>query len=115
MDELESKGFIKYIADTLHVPQKFFKLFIIDDTNNLLYKTIYDYCLSLDVVPPYKDTDTNDIGLIAAEFPEPDLLLSTLRERCPQLPQKPSMNYFTKVLRNKRAVTQEPIKYEIFL
>ena len=115
LDELESKGFIKYIADTLHVPQKFFKLFLIDDTNNLLYKTIYDYCLSLDVVPPYKDTDTNDIGLIAAEFPEPDLLLSTLRERCPQLPQKTSMNYFTKVLRNKRAVTQEPIKYEIFL
>ena len=115
MDELESKGFIKYIADTLHVPQKFFKLFLIDDTYNLLYKTIYDYCLMQDVVPPFKDIDTNDIGLIAAEFPEPDLLLSTLRERCPQLPQKPSMNYFTKVLRNKRAVTQEPIKYEIFL
>ena len=89
LDELESKGFIKYIADTLHVPQKFFKLFLIDDTYNLLYKTIYDYCLSLDVVPPYKDTDTNDIGLIAAEFPEPDLLLSNLRERCPKLHQKP--------------------------
>ena len=68
-----------------------------------------------DVVPPYKDIDTNDIGLIAAEFPEPDLLLSKLKKRCPQLPQKPSMNYFTKVLRNKRAVTQEPTKYEIFL
>ena len=115
LDELESKGFIKYIADTLHVPQECFKLFLIDNTCNLLYKTIYDYCLSLDAVPPYKDIDTNDIGLIAAEFPEPDLLLSTLRERCPQLPQKPSMNYFTKVLRNKRTVTQEPIKYEIFL
>lgn len=115
LDELESKGFIKYIADTLHVPQKFFKLFLIDDTYNLLYKTIYDYCLMQDVVPPYKDIDTNDIGLIAAEFPEPDLLLSKLKKRCPQLPQKPSMNYFTKVLRNKRAVTQEPTKYEIFL
>ena len=115
LDELESKGFIKYIADTLHVPQKFFKLFLIDDTYNLLYKTIYDYCLMQDVVPPYKDIDTNDIGLIAAEFPEPDLLLSKLKKRCPQLPQKPSMNYFTKVLRNKRAEPQEPIKYEIFL
>ena len=68
LDELESKGFIKYIADTLHVPQKFFKLFLIDDTYNLLYKTIYDYCLMQDVVPPFKDIDTNDIGLIAAEF-----------------------------------------------
>ena len=115
LDELESKGFIKYIADTLHVPQKFFKLFLIDDTYNLLYKTIYDYCLMQDVVPPFKDIDTNDIGLIAAEFPEPDLLLSTLKERCPQLPPKTSMAYFTKVLRNKRAEPQEPIKYEIFL
>ena len=96
LDELESKGFIKYIADTLHVPQKFFKLFLIDDTYNLLYKTIYDYCLSLDVVAPFKDIDTNDIGLIAAEFPEPDLLLSTLRERCPQLPHIVRYGYLTK-------------------
>ena len=115
MEELEAKGFIRYIGDTLHIPQKFFKLFLKDDTYNLLYKTIYDYCLSQDVVPPYKDTDTNDIGLIAAEFPEPDLLLSILRERCPKLPLKPSMNYFTKTLRNKRAVTQEPTKHKIFL
>ena len=115
MKELESKGFIRYIGKTLHVPQEFFKLFLNDNIHNLLYKTIYDYCLMQDVVPPYKDIDTNDIGLIAAEFPEPDLLLSKLKKRCPQLPQKPSMNYFTKVLRNKRAVTQEPTKYEIFL
>lgn len=112
---MEAKGFIRYIADTLHVPQEYFKLFLIDDTYNLLYKTIYDYCLSQDVVPPYKDTDTNDIGLIAAEFPEPDLLLSKLRERCPKLPQNVSMNYFTETLRNKRAVTKEPIKHEYIL
>lgn len=115
LEELETKGFIRYIKDTLHVPQRFFKLFLIEDTCNLLYKTIYDYCLSQDVVPPYKDTNTNDIGLIAAEFPEPDLLLSKLRERCPKLPQNVSMAYFTETLRNKRAVTKEPIKHEIFL
>ena len=115
MEELEAKGFIRYIGDTLHIPQKFFKLFLIEDTYNLLYKTIYDYCLNQDVVPPFKDTDTNDIGLIAAEFPEPDLLQSKLRERCPKLPLKPSMNYFTETLRNKRAVTQEATKHEIFL
>ena len=115
LKELEVKGFIKYIADTLHVSQEHFKLYLVEDTYNLLYKTIYDYCLMQDVVPPYKDIDTNDIGLIAAEFQEPDLLLSILKKRCPQLPQKPSMNYFTKVLRNKRAETKEPPKYEFFL
>lgn len=115
LNELEHKGFIRYIGKTLHVPQEYFKLFIVEDVYNLLYKTIYDYCLSLDVVPPYKDTDTNDIGLIAAEFPEPDLLLSKLRERCPKLPQNISMTYFTETLRNKRALTKEPIKYEIYI
>ena len=84
MEELEAKGFIRYIADTLHVPQKFFKLFLKDDTYNLLYKTIYDFCLSQDVVPPYKDTDTNDIGLIGAEFPEPDLLLGKMSQTAPK-------------------------------
>ena len=115
LDELEAKGFIKYITDTLHVPQKFFKLFIKDDTYNLLYKTIYDYCLSLDVVPPYKDTDTNDIGLLIGKFASPDELLSQLKERCPQLPQNVSMAYFTKTLTNKRAITREPQKLEIIL
>ena len=65
-----------------------------------------------DVVPPFKDIDTNDIGQIAAEFPEPDLLLSTLKKRCPKLPQKPSMNYFIQVLTNRRLETKEPIKFD---
>ena len=115
LEELEAKGFIRYIADTLHVPQKFFKLFLIDDTYNLLYKTIYDYCLSQDVVPPYKDTETNDIGMLAAHFTTPDELLSILKERCPKLPKNVSMAYFTKALRNKRAITREPHKLEIIL
>ena len=112
LDELETKGFIKYIADTLHVPQKFFKLFLIDDTYNLLYKTIYDYCLMQDVVPPYKDTETNDIGMIAAYYTTPDELLSTLRKRCPKLPKNVSMTYFTQTLRNKRAETQKTTEHE---
>ena len=115
MRELESKGFIKYIGKTLHVPQKFFKLFLNDNIHNLLYKTIYDYCLMQDVVPPYKDKDTYDIGLLIEKFATPDELLSKLKERCPQLPQNVSMAYFTETLTNKRAITKEPIKYEIYI
>ena len=115
MDELEAKGFIRYIRDTLHVPQEYFKLFLIDDTYNLLYKTIYDYCLMQDVVPPYKDKDTYDIGLLIEKFATPNELLSKLKERCPQLPQNVSMAYFTKTLTNKRAITREPQKLEIIL
>ena len=112
LDELESKGFIKYIADTLHVPQKFFKLFLIDDTYNLLYKTIYDYCLALDVVPPYKDADRHDIGLLVTELLDLPTLLSVLKKRCLKLPKKPSMNYFIQVLTNKRLEAKEPNKID---
>jgi len=115
LKELESKGFIRYIGNSLHLSNEYFYLFTSNDISNLIYQAIYDYCLILDVVPPYKDTDTNDIGLIATEFPEPDLLLSILKERCPKLPLKPSMNYFTKTLRNKRAVTQEPTQHEYYI
>ena len=113
--ELENKGFIKYIGKTLHVPQEFFKLFQKDNTHNLLYKTIYDYCLMQDVVPPYKDKHTEDIGLLIEKFASPNELLSQLKERCPQLPPNVSMAYFTKTLTNKRAITREPQKLEIIL
>ena len=115
MRELENKGFIKYIGKTLHVPQEFFKLFQKDNTHNLFYKTIYDYCLMQNVVPPYKDKHTEDIRLLVAKFASPDELLSKLKERCPQLPQNVSMAYFTKTLVNKRAITEKPIEYEIYI
>ena len=67
------------------------------------------------VVPPYKDKHTEDIGLLIAKFASPDELLSKLKERCPQLPQNVSMAYFTETLTNKRAITKEPQKLEIIL
>ena len=114
-DELEAKGFIGYIGKSLHVPRNLLYLSRKDNIYNKLYDTIYDYCLSQNVKPPYKDKDTHDIGLLVAEFSTPDELLSKLKERCPQLPQNVSMAYFTKTLVNKRAITEEPLKLEIIL
>lgn len=110
--ELESKGFIRYIGRTLHVPQEYFKLFLNDNIHNLLYKTIYDYCLMQDVVPPYKDIDTYDLGVLVTNFDTPNELLSILKKRCPKLPKNVSMTYFTETLTNKRAITRKTIKHE---
>lgn len=115
LNELEAKGFISYIEDALILPKEHFYLYIKKNLYNLFYETIYDYCLSQNVKPPYKDKHTHDIGLLVAEFATPDELLSQLRERCPKLPKNVSMNYFTKTLTNKRAVTKEPIKHEYIL
>ena len=113
--ELEAKKFIRIIDKTLILSKEYFYLYIEDTIQNRLYETIYDYCLSQNVVPPYKDTETNDIGMLAAHFTTPDELLSILKERCPKLPKNVSMAYFTKALRNKRAITREPHKLEIIL
>ena len=115
LDELEAKGFIEYIGKSLHVARNLFYLSRKDNIYNKFYETIYDYCLSQNVKPPYKDKDTHDIGLLVAEFSTPDELLSKLKERCPQLPPKVSMAYFTKTLVNKRAVTQEPTQHEYYI
>lgn len=112
LKELEAKKFIRIIGKTLVLPKKFFKLFIDDYIENLLYETIYDYCLSQDVVPPYKDKDTNDIGMIAAHYTTPDELLFALRRRCLKLPKNVSMAYFAKILRNKRAETKKTNEFD---
>ena len=115
MDELEAKGFISYIDDALILPKEYFYLYIKENLHNQFYETIYDYCLSQNVKPPYKDKHTHDIGLLIAEFATPDELLSILKDRCPKLPPKVSMAYFTKTLVNKRAITEKPIEYEIYI
>ena len=112
LKELEAKKFIRIIDKTLILPKKFFKLFIDDYIENLLYETIYDYCLSQNVVPPFKDIDTNDIGMIAAHYTTPNELLSALKKRCPKLPKIVSMTYFTEMLRNKRAETKKTNEFD---
>ena len=65
-----------------------------------------------DVVPPYKDIDTYDLGVLVTNFDTPNELLSALKKRCPKLPQNVSMTYFTETLTNKRAITRKTFKHE---
>ena len=113
LKELEAQKFIRIIGKTMILSKEYFYLFIDDYIENLLYETIYDYCLSQNVVPPYRDT--NDIGMITAHYTTPDELLSSLRERCPKLPKNVSMTYFTQTLRNKRAETKKTTEHEFII
>lgn len=115
LEELTSKGYIKIINNTLHLSLDYFQLSVQKDCQNDLYETIYKYCLDQDVTPPYKDVDSNHLGTIAAAYCTPELLLKVLKKRCPKLPQKVSMNYFTQVLRNmkvgsRKSDYKEPIQ-----
>lgn len=115
LQELEENGLIRFIDDTLHLPCQYFKLSIIDGIDNRMYETVYQYCLSKDSVPPYKDADTYDIGAITAHFDTTDDLLKTLEARCSKLPRKVSFAYLTETLLNKRIGTRVKPTYEITL
>lgn len=115
LKELESKGLIRYIDDTLHLPCEYFKLSLTDGVHKKAYEIIYQYCLSKDCVPPFKDVDTNDLGTIIAHYPEPDNLLNALKKRCPKLPRKVSFAYLTEALLNKRIETKVKPTYTITL
>ena len=115
LKELESKGLIRYIADTLHLPCEYFKLSITDGLYQKTYEIIYQYCLSKDCVPPFKDADTNDLGAIIGHYVDEHDILKALEARCPKLPRKVSFAYLTEALLNKRIETEVKPTFTITL
>lgn len=108
--ELEKVGSIRFIGNTLIIIDDCFPLAINTSANNLVYETIYKFCLYKDRVPPYK-IDTNKMGRhhydesisqIAGKYVDRySQLQKDLFERCTELPESLSTNYFCKALNNK--------------
>ena len=107
LNELESKGYIRFIGKTLHIINENFPLFWDQDIDNITYKIIYDFCLKHDKVPPLKRVDDKrkEIALswIVGEYTNDyERLRNDLYERCKNLPEDLSLEYFCQVLRNKK-------------
>ena len=107
LEELKSKGYIRYIGNSLHIINENFLLFWDQDMDNITYKIIYDFCLKHDKVPPFKRVDDKhkDIALswIVGEYTNDyERLRNDLNERCKNLPENLSLEYFCQVLRNKK-------------
>ena len=112
LKELESKGYIRYIGNSLHVINENFPLFIDQDMDNITYKIIYDYCLEHDRVPPIKNVDMKrkdeNLSWIVCEYHNDyDRLRNTLDERCKTLPADLSLEYFCQVLCNKKPTRKD--------
>ena len=111
LEELKSKGYIRYIGNSLHIINENFILFWDQDMDNITYKVIYDFCLEHDRVPPIKRTDGRgkNIALswiVGAYTDDYERLLDTLNERCKNLPENLSLEYFCQVLCNKRPIRE---------
>ena len=121
LEELKSKGYIRFIGKSLHITNGNFPLFMDQDMDNITYKIIYDFCLEHDRVPPIKNVDKNGrdqaLSWIVFEYQnendrrdksqpqnkfEYGRLRNALKERCKNLPENLSLEYFCQVLRNKK-------------
>ena len=107
LKELESKGYIRYIGNSLHIINENFLLFWDQDMDNITYKIIYDFCLEHDRVPPTKRVDGRGKDkslswIVGAYTDDYERLRNDLNERCKNLPENLSLEYFCQVLRNKK-------------
>lgn len=111
LEELRSKGYIRYIGNSLHIINENFLLFWDQDMDNITYKIIYDFCLNHDRVPPTKRVDGKGKDkalswIVGAYTDDYERLLDTLNERCKNLPENLSLEYFCQVLCNKRPIRE---------
>ena len=112
LKELESKGYIRYIGKSLHIINENFLLFWDQDMDNITYKIIYDFCLGHDKVPPIKRVDGRGKDkslswIVGAYTDDYERLGNDLNERCKNLPENLSLEYFCQVLRNKKPTREE--------
>ena len=112
LKELESKGYIRYIGKSLHIINENFLLFWDQDMDNITYKIIYDFCLGHDKVPPIKRVDGRGKDkslswIVGAYTDDYERLRNDLNERCKNLPEDLSLEYFCQVLRNKKPTREE--------
>ena len=120
LKELESKGYIRYIGKSLHIINENFLLFWDQDMDNITYKIIYDFCLGHDKVPPIKRVDGRGKDkslswIVGAYTDDYERLRNDLNERCKNLPENLSLEYFCQVLRNKKPTREDKVYTPLIL
>jgi len=114
LKELESKGYIRYIGNSLHIINENFPLYQKADMWNVTYQIIYNFCLEHDRVPPIKRVDgkrkdTALCWIVGAYTDDYERLRKALNERCKTLPENPSLEYFCQILCNKRPIREAKV------
>ena len=112
LEELKSNGYIRFIDKSLHIINENFPLYQKADMWNVTYQIIYNFCLEHDRVPPSKKVDgrSKDKALswiVGAYTDDYERLRNDLNERCKNLPENLSLEYFCQVLRNKKPTREE--------
>ena len=102
LKQLEEKGHICYIGNSLQLSTKYFPLSLVkgdsaDAVKNFLYETIYKYCIVNKTIPPLREDKA--LNYLIAKFPNiDDSFTEILSKKCPTLPADISLDYFVKAL-----------------
>ena len=120
LEELQTKRYIRFIGKSLHIINENFPLFRKADMWNVTYQIIYDFCLEHDRVPPIRKLEGHrkdeNLSYIIAEYStDYDRLRNALNERCKNLPEHLTLQYFCQVLVNKTPQKEDRTYCPIFI
>ena len=97
--DLESKGYVKIIGKAIIITCDAFPLYLNGNPENYIYETIYKYCLNKGIIPPMKNSKS--LFLLKTKYIDGKTgLIENLLNKCKNLPNEVSLDYFCKALVN---------------
>ena len=97
--DLESKGCVRIIDNTIIITCDAFPLYLNGNPENYIYHLIYKYCLYKGIVPPMKNSKS--LFLLKTKYVDGKTgLVEDLLNKCNNLPDEVSLDYFSKALVN---------------
>lgn len=97
--DLQSKGYVRIIGDAIIITCDAFPFYLNGKPEDYIYETIYKYCLYKGIIPPIKYSKS--LFLLKTKYVDGKIdLVEDLFNRCKNLPNEVSLDYFCKALVN---------------
>jgi DNA-binding MarR family transcriptional regulator len=97
--DLVSKGYVRIIGNAIIITCDAFPLYLNGKPEDCIYDTIYNYCLYKGIIPPMKNSKS--LFLLKTKYIDGKTgLVEDLLNKCKNLPNEISLDYFSKALVN---------------
>lgn len=97
--DLESKCYVRIIGNAIIITCDAFPLYLNGKPEDCIYDTIYNYCLYKGIIPPMKNSKS--LFLLKTKYIDGKTgLVEDLLNKCKNLPNEISLDYFSKALVN---------------
>lgn len=97
--DLESKCYVRIIGNAIIITCDAFPLYLNGKPEDCIYDTIYTYCLYKGIIPPMKNSKS--LFLLKTKYIDGKTgLVEDLLNKCKNLPNEISLDYFSKALVN---------------